>query len=77
MARYLRNKVDGTIYHWGPILAKNPRCEEVTEEEAFPERFLPEKHKGRKARVDLATSDIPEEPEVTTSDAMAQKGLPK
>ena len=33
MTRYLRNKVDGTIYGWNSILAANPKCEEVTEEE--------------------------------------------
>lgn len=77
MARYLRHKFDGTIYHWGEILAANPKCEEVTEEEAFPERFLPEKHKGRKARVDLTTTDVLEAPETPITDAVAQKGLPK
>lgn len=37
--RYLRNKVDGTIYHWNETLAQNAKCEEVTEQQAFPERF--------------------------------------
>lgn len=39
--RWLRNRVDGTIYGWDPYLAANPKCEEVTEEQAFPERFRP------------------------------------
>lgn len=38
--RYLRNRKDGTIYEWHEILARNPLCEEVTEEQAFPERFI-------------------------------------
>jgi hypothetical protein len=38
--KYLKNKTDGTIYEWDEILAANPKCEEVTEEEAYPERFL-------------------------------------
>jgi hypothetical protein len=42
MSRYLRNKVDGTIYGWDEYLANNPKCEEVSEEEAFPERFMTE-----------------------------------
>lgn len=37
--RYLRNRRDGTIYEWNPILAENPLCQEVTPEEAYPERF--------------------------------------
>lgn len=65
--RYLRNKVDGFIYGWNPILAANPKCEEVTEEEAFPERFVkPEqvaKVKTARAKrktkpLDLSTDDI-------------------
>jgi len=42
MKRYLRNKADGTIYGWDEYLAQNPKCEEVSEEEAFPERFMTE-----------------------------------
>lgn len=63
MARFLRNKNDGFIYDWSQILSENPICEEVTEEEAYPERFIPEKQKARKAKVSLATEDIPEAPE--------------
>ena len=47
MRRYLRNKVDGTIYGWDEYLAKNPKCEEVSEEEAFPERFITEEISAR------------------------------
>lgn len=36
--RYLRHKIDGTIYEWNPILARDSVCEEVTEVEAYPER---------------------------------------
>ena len=32
--RYLRDKA-GTIYEWNEILAENPSCVEVTEEEAL------------------------------------------
>ena len=64
MVRYLKNIKDGFIYEWSPILAENPLCEEVTEEEAFPERFIPKAAKGRKAKVDLSTENIPEEPPI-------------
>lgn len=63
MARYLRHKVKGTIYNWNGYMAENPNVEEVTEEQAFPELFMPKAAKGRKPKVDLATSDIPEAPE--------------
>jgi hypothetical protein len=88
--KYLRNKVDGFIYGWNPILAKNPKCEEVTEEEAFPERFVKpeqvEKVKKTRAKtktkaLDLSTDadDIDEEPAYTSPEleADASRGLPE
>jgi hypothetical protein len=52
-------------------------CEEVTEEEAFPERFIPKAQKGRKSKIDLSTEDIPEEPAVenTELNLEASRGL--
>lgn len=86
-AKYLKNKVDGTVYDWHPILAKNPKCEEVTEEEAYPERFVkPEAVKQvrktrakRKTKLDLTTADIPEEPVYTLDELNeeASRGLPE
>jgi len=86
--KYLRNKVDGFIYGWNPILAANPKCEEVTEEEAFPERFVkPEQvEKVKKTRatrktpaLDLSTDDIEEEPAYTSPEieADASRNLPE
>ncbi len=81
MARYLRNKKDGFVYDWSPILAENPLCEEVTEEEAFPEKFVPKKQKGRKSGLALETPDeeIPVAPVVENEElnAEASKGLPE
>lgn len=84
---YLRNKVDGFIYGWNEILAKNPKCEPVTEEEAFPERFLDKKQVKRvqkkqaetKTKLDLSTDDIPEEPAYTAPEieADASRNLPE
>lgn len=85
---FLRNKKDGFIYGWNEILAKNPLCEPVTEEEAFPERFVkPEQvakvTKSRSRRktkaLDLSTDDIGEEPRYTAPEieADASKGLPE
>jgi len=85
--RYLKSRKDGWIFEWDPILAKNPHLYEVTEEEAYPERFIPvaaieaiAAKRGRKKRepVDLFTADIPEEPGYTNEalNAEASRGLP-
>jgi hypothetical protein len=76
--RFLRNRRDGTIYHWNEILAENILCEEVTEEEAFPEKFIPKKQKGRKSGLALETEDIPVEPEVVNEELNIEmsRGLP-
>ncbi len=74
--RFLRDKA-GTIYRWNDILAENPDCVEVTEQEAFPEKFVPEKQKGRKAKMSLTTDTIPEAPILTNEDLNleASRGL--
>lgn len=82
MTRYLRNKNDGFIYEWHPVLAKNSLCEEVTEQEAFPERFVTpavEKAKRRPKKLSLDTDDIPEEPAYTSPElsADASRNLPE
>lgn len=67
--RYLRHKQDGFIYEWNPILAKNEMCEEVTEAEAYPERFItPEvadrisnvltSRKGKRGGLNLSTPEV-------------------
>lgn len=75
--RYLRNRRDGTIYEWDEILASNVLCEEVTEEEAFPEKFVPAAQKTRKSKLKLDTEEVPETP-VGNEDVNneASKGLP-
>ena len=79
MARYLRGKKDGFIYDYTELLAENPMVEEVTEEEAFPERFVPKKQTGRKSGLKLETpvEEIPVEPEATNEElnAEASRGL--
>jgi high-affinity K+ transport system ATPase subunit B len=86
---YIRVKSDGFIYDFNPILAKNPECEVVSEEVAYPERFIPVsaamrvegiKASGRKKKgaLDLATDDIPEAPAYTSPELAeeASRGLP-
>ena len=78
MTRWLKNIVDGEIYEWDPILAENPKTEEVTEEQAFPEKHIPKKQKGRKAKVDLTTEEQ-EAPDNTPAELAeeASRGLPE
>jgi len=85
--RYLRNIKDGFIYEWDEILAKNPLCVEVTEEEAYPERFVKpeavEKAKKTRARtkktLELETEDVPEPPPYTMEELAeeAKRGWPE
>jgi len=85
--RYLRNKKDGFIYEWHPILAANPLCEEVTEEQAFPERFMGKapvkkaraRRKKDQPELDFSTDDIDEQTSYTPEEikAEASKGLPE
>ena len=63
MTRLLRHKVKGTIYGWNQFLAEHPNIEEVTEEQAYPEKFAPKVAKGRKPKVSLTTDEIPEPPQ--------------
>ena len=78
---FIRVRKDGTIYDFNEILAKNPDCEVIPEEIAYPERFIPEAAKTkprRKSALDLATADIPEPPVYTSSElaAEAAHGMP-
>lgn len=86
MERWLRHRQHGTIYGWDPILAANPKVEEVTEQEAFPEKFITphveqqiKKARGRPKKLDLTTIDIPEKPVYTNPvlNADASRRLPK
>lgn len=79
--KFLRNKVDGFIYRWHPVLAANPKCEEVTEEQAFPEKFLPKRAVKRvqekaaaRGGLDLTTEDVPEEPDQTPPELAVEAG---
>lgn len=80
--KYLRNKNDGFIYEWHPVLAKNPMCEEVTEEEAYPERFVTaavEKAKKRGKKIELVADDNLTEPVYGSAElsADASRNLPE
>lgn len=61
MTRWLRNRSNGVIYEWDSILANNPKCEEVSEEIAFPEKFLTPAIRSRVAQF---SEEIPAAEEV-------------
>lgn len=90
MIRYLKSTRDGWIFEWDPILAKRADLVEISEQEVFPERFIPVKQvevvkKTRKGKnlkfVEEAQSELPlEEPELNFSEELsneAAKGWPK
>jgi hypothetical protein len=83
---YIRVKKDGFIYDYNEILAKNPECEVISEEVAYPERFMPKEaptrvavaRKKRGVALDLSTADIPEVQPYTPPELAeeASRGLP-
>lgn len=89
--QYIRVRNDGFIYDYSERLAVHPDCEVISEQEAFPERFVtPEvavrieafdkPKRGRKAPKGLdLTTDIPDEPVYTDPElaAEAAQGWPE
>lgn len=89
---YIRVRKDGFIYDYNETLAKNAECEVVSEEIAYPERFIPVAvahrivdavvrpavGKKKKTALDLSTTDIPEAPAYTSPElaAEASRGIP-
>ena len=84
---YIRVKKDGFIYDFNPILAQNSECEVVTEEIAYPERFVPPAAvqrieeaseaatpfgRKKKGALDLSTASIPEAPPYTAPELAAE-----
>ena len=54
MTKYLRSKTNGMIFDWSEKLTRNPNVEEVTEQEAYPERFAPVDLSKREVMVELS-----------------------
>jgi len=82
--RWLKHVDDGFIFGWSPYLAVHPQLVEVTEEEAFPEKFVPKKlvrkaATSSKKPLDVSTDDIPEEPAYSSPEleADASRDLPE
>tara|TARA_R110002012_G_scaffold298742_1_gene497372 strand:- start:1817 stop:2083 length:267 start_codon:yes stop_codon:yes gene_type:complete len=85
--RWLRNIEDNTIYGWNRILAENPKCEEVTHEQAFPEQYvkpaarkrITAARKGKAPLVDEPIEPSPSNVDNTLDDLSldASRGLPQ
>lgn len=60
--KFLKHKLNGRIYSYHKHLAENPDFYEVSEQEAYPEKFVPKEQKGRKPKMSLKTKKVPEEP---------------
>ena len=83
---YIRVKADGFIYDFNEMLARNPNCEVVPEQVAYPERFIDDEVETRIAKrrkvakpgLDLAT-DIQPQPVYTDPElaAEASRGFPE
>ena len=73
--KYIRVKKDGFIYAYNEIMAKNPACEVVEEDEVLPSPEVVEAVKVKrgkpKAALDLSTADIPEPPPYTPPELAA------
>lgn len=82
---FIRVRKDGFIYPYNDIMATNPACEVITEEEAYPERFTDNpnpssKQRGRKPRVVLDAPPPQELEGNTIAENLgpeASKGLPQ
>jgi len=77
--RWLKHKIDGTIYGWDEFLSQDSLCEEVTAEVAFPEKHKPKAQARRKPKLKLDTAEIPEQPpkDNVELNMEASKGVPK
>lgn len=80
MTQHIRLKMTGEIFDYHPVLAQNPACEVVSEEDAFPERYMPAgtKRRRRTSKLNFTTEDIPEAPPYTSPEINidASRNLP-
>jgi hypothetical protein len=89
--QYIRVKADGFIYDYNERMAVHPACEVITEQVAYPERFItpviaekieeitkPKRTKKPHKGLDL-TTDIPTEPVYTDPELAAEaiRGWPE
>jgi hypothetical protein len=73
--RWLRHTEDGFLYGWTESLAKHPKLREVSDEEAFPEKYMPTETtaritKGRAKPVKVEAPVVPEKPLMSTEEIL-------
>lgn len=73
--KYLRSKTDGHLFPYTEDLANHPDLEPVGEEDAYPERNMPE-HVKEKAAEDEGKDDLDLAKGVTPEAAAAEKPKP-
>jgi hypothetical protein len=56
--KFIRVKRDGTVYPFSEVLAENPQCEVITEEEAFPDKFPKAKPKVKEVKAPRNSVDF-------------------
>ena len=79
--RWLRHTEDGFIYGWTDSLAQHPKLREVSEFEAFPDKYMPPETatrivKGRAKPVKVEAPVVPEKPLMTTEEILASMAQP-
>lgn len=69
MTLYLRHKEHGEILDYVELLAEHPKLEVISEEQAYPERFVNKElaaaavlRRGKRTPLSLETEEIPESP---------------
>ena len=77
ITRFLRHRTHGRIYPYHKYLAESIDFEEITPQEAYPEKHIPAKQKGRKTKLKLDTEEVPTpaEPVNEELNADASRGL--
>lgn len=76
MRKYLRAKTNGMIFDWNEVLLNNPDIEEITEQDAYPERFAPVDLKTRTPVVDLTVNVETVAPATAPPELLAEASKP-
>lgn len=77
MTRYLKSTQTGVIFSWNERLAAHPDTVELTEREAFPERFTDVKVKDRAPKVEIKVpTDAVEAPPQVAPELLAEASKP-
>lgn len=77
MTKYMRSRINGVVFDYNELMAKNPAIEVVSEQEAFPERFIPEAFRNIPQRVDISIpKEVIEAPAQVSSELIEEASRP-